>query len=465
MQRPATPLRRPLRAAAPPRERGAVLIVALLVMALLALGLASYLNLNVNSARLAQRSFQHAAAFNLAETGAEEALWSFNRAHAGQADAWSGWTTLLPGARRTFDGFALGSATGRVQVYVDNHQPTGNARPGIVALATVESPGTGPVTRMIEVSLRRRSRFSAALLAKEAVTFAGNNASVDSWHSDPDRDPATAPVPYSAAARSDGGSVASVSVATNAMLVNNADIYGYVYTGGAQPDVGNNGSITGASTPPGVRIDAARIATDFTASFPTLNTPVDGTVLASLGSTLGTPGLATKWRCAAISLSGKQTLTIYGDVTLVLTAGSGGKAIDVAGQAGIILAPDSSLTLYVEGDVAIGGNGLANPNARPATCQIYGTNTSVAGQSFQIAGNGALKAALYAPNADVKINGNGDVMGSIVARNITLTGNAAFHYDEALGELDTDMPFGVERWRELTTESARAAHSGKFAGW
>lgn len=458
------PSRAPVRPARP-RERGAVLIVALIVMAVLALGLTSYLTLNLNSARLAQRNYQQNAAFNLAEAGAEEALWSFNRANAGLGDAWDGWKQVNPGARRELTGFNLGSATGRVQVYIDNPTPTGNARPTIVALATVDSPAGGEISKMLEVSLRRRSRFSVGLLARESVSFAGNNASVDSWNSDPDNDPTTAAVDYFDVERNDQGSVASVSVASTAVLVNHADIYGYVYTGGAPPDVGKNGSITGRDTPADVTIDTSRVATNFTASFVDLTAPVDGTVLASLGSTLGTPGEATKWRTKSISLSGQQTLTILGDVTLVLTAGSGDKAIDVTGKAAILIAKDSSLTLYVEGDALIAGNGLGNANKRPATCLIYGTNTSTAGQSIHVAGNGALRAAIYAPNADVTVNGNGDVMGAIVARNITLTGNAAFHYDESLQHLDTDTPFGVDRWRELTTDAQRAVHDAKFADW
>lgn len=447
------------------RDRGAVLIVALLIMAVLALGLTSYLALNVNSARQAQRGFQQAAAFNLAEAGAEEALWSFNQANAGAADAWAGWTVLDPAARRTFGGFDFASASGSVRVYVDHHAPTGRSRPTVVALATLSAPGVGEVTKMIEVSLRRRSRFSAGLMAKEAVVFSGTRASVDSWNSDPDNDPATAPVPYSSRVRNDRGSVASVAVGTRAVLVNQADVWGYVYTGGAQPDVGRNGSIAGRDTPADVSVDPARVTTDFTATFPDVAAPVDGTPIESLGSTLGTLGEATRWRCPNISLNGRQTLTILGDVTLILTAGHGARAIDVTGNASIVIPDGSSLTVYAEGDVLIAGNGLANGNARPATCLLYGTNTSDSGQSIHVSGNGALASAVYAPNADLKINGNGDVLGAAVARSIDLTGNADFHYDESLENLDADMPFGIERWRELTTPDARAAPSGKFIGW
>ncbi|MBA4138045.1 MAG: hypothetical protein C0518_12065 [Opitutus sp.] len=465
MSRPLSSFRSSSRGVAAPGDRGAVLVVALLIMAVLALGLTSYLSMNVNSARQAQRGFQQAAAFNLAEAGAEEALWSFNQANAGAADAWSNWTLLEPAARRTWSGFDFGSATGNVKVYVDHRAPSGSTRPTIVALATVSAPGGAEVSKMLEVSLRRRSRFSAGLMAKDAIVFSGTRASVDSWNSDPDNNPATAPVPYSSAVRNDRGSVASVSVGTRAVLVNQADVYGYVYTGGPQPEVGRNGRITGRDTPVGVNIDPSRVTTDFSATFPDVGAPADGISLASLGTTLGTEGEATRWRCANIALSGRQTLTILGDVTLILTAGSGARAIDVTGNASIIIPANSSLTVYVEGDVLIAGNGIANDNVRPISCQIYGTNTTASGQTIHLAGNGALQSVVYAPNADLKINGNGDIMGAAVARSIDLTGNADFHYDESLEHLDTDMPYGIDRWRELTTETARASQRGNFSGW
>lgn len=442
-----------------------MLIVTLLIMAVLALALTSYVSLNLNSARLAQRGFQQAAAFNLAEAGAEEALWSFNQANAGSSAAWNDWTLASGTAKRQLTGFDLGSASGSVKVYVDNYSPTGSARPSVVALSTVEASGGASVTKMVEVTLRRRSRFSAGLMAKDTITFAGSRAEVDSWNSDPDNDSSTAPVAYSSSTRNDRGSVASVAVDTEKVLVNQADVYGYVYTGGAQPVVGENGSIRGRDTPEDTRIDPARVATDFSATFPDVVAPEDGTWLASLPATLGTAGEATTWRCPNLSLSGRETLTIYGDVTLVLTGGTGTRTIDVTGQASIAITANSSLTVYSEGDMLIGGNGLANGNTRPSTCLIYGTNTSASGQRIQIVGNGALKAALYAPNADITINGNGDIYGAAVGNTITLTGRAEFHYDESLENLDSGMPFGVDSWREIASGDARAAQMEKFAGW
>lgn len=450
--------------ALPGRDRGAVLVVALLIMALIALALGSYLALNLSTARLARQSYQQGAAFNLAEAGAEEALWSFNRANAHAADAWTGWSGAVPAALRKFTGFDFGgNTTGTVSVYVNNTAPAAGDRPLVVAMATVQSPGSPPNTKLLSVTLARRSYFGSGLVARESLRFSGLNTAVDSWNSDPDQDPATAPVPYRPEIRRDRGSIATLAVENSALLVNQASIWGYVATGGAAPEVGVQGSVRGADTPADVQVDPARISTDFTADLPAVTAPVDGIPLLTIGTTLGLPGVATKWRCPSLVLRANQTLTILGDVTLILTA-TIGSAVEVTGNASINIPAGSSLTVYAEGDCKIAGNGLANANSRPLSCQIWGTSTSAAGQGIQIAGNGALKTVIYAPNAAVQVNGNGDVMGAIVARTITLTGNASFHYDESLADYGDNTAFGVVRWRELTAGEDREYWARVFAG-
>jgi hypothetical protein len=446
--------------------RGSVLIVALMLTAIIAMMLASYLGLNLNSTRQAKRGFYSSAALNLVEAGAEEAVWSFNRATGGHTDAWTGWSDDGKSAWRKFTDFDFTQNTsGWVQVYTTSLNPAPGINPRIIALASVNPPDGAPLIRMIEVTLRRRSYFASGLVAKESVTFKGTNTSVDSWDSDPDNNPATAAVPYSAEVRKDRGVVASTAVVNEAVLLNHADVWGYVFTGGNQPVVGSNGSIRGADTPAEVMIDERRIATDFNAEFPPVFAPNDGTHLLAVGATLGTAGETTVWRCPTLTLHGNKTLTILGHVTLILTAGPGVNAIDVTGNASIIIPAGSSLTVYVEGNVKLAGNGIGNANARPLSFLLWGTAQNPGGQDIQIAGNGALKAAVYAPNADVKINGNGDVMGSVVAGRITLVGNAAFHYDESLARYGDNTPFGIVKWRELTTAAERELYRPLFQGW
>jgi hypothetical protein len=50
-------------------------------------------------------------------------------------------------------------------------------------------------------------------------------------------------------------------------------------------------------------------------------------------------------------------------------------------------------------------------------------------------------------------------MGSIVANNITVVGNAAFHYDESLANWGANNPYGIVKWRELLTAADRAAYA------
>jgi hypothetical protein len=444
------------------RRRGSVLIVAMLVAAFIALVLSSYLNLGLSSAHFSNRTFYSNASFNLVEAGAEEAVWSFNRLTNGATDGWTAWSNNGSDAWQKFTGFAFGAnTTGWVKVYVENYNPpAGSVSPKVIALASI-NPGTdAPVTKMLELTLSRRSHFASGLVAQNSVTFSGNNASVDSWNSGS----ATSPVPYSAGVRSDHGSVSSMSVQNTAMLVNQADIWGYVATGGAQPQVGLNGFIRGATTPAGVQIDPNRVSTDFSINLDPATAPSGGTTLMSVGSTLGTLGTATSWRCNSVSLNGTQTLTVLGQVTLVLTAGSGSQAFEITGNATLHIPAGSSLTLYAEGDIKIAGNGLGNDNIQPITCQFWGTNTSAAGQNIELAGNGALKSIVYAPNATVKLNGNGDMMGSVIAHDIVIVGNANFHYDESLASYG-DAGFGVTKWREITTNAERSSYLPLFNSW
>lgn len=446
--------------------RGSVLIVALLITALIALALGSYINLNLTSSRLAKRTLNGYAGLNLGEAGVEEGLWSINRAAAADAAAWNNWTQSGGAAWRKFTDFDLDPGiAGSVKVYVDRTVPPVGMAPKVIALASVERSGDAPITKMLEVTLRRRSHFATGIVAKNQLVFQGANTTVDSWNSDPDRNPATPPVDYSAGVRIDHGSIAAGSSAIDALLVNHAQVWGFAATGGAPPQLLPGGNIRGASTAIGVIVDPSRVATDFTADFPAVAMPTDGVSIPSIGATLGSFGTTTRWRCSSLSLSGNETLTIQGDVTLIITAAPGSQGVSVTGNASIVIPNGSSLTLYIEADLLIAGQGLANANVQAGSCKIWGTNQSASAQKFHVAGKGSLRSALYAPNANLEVNGNGDMMGSIVARDITFTGNAAFHYDEALADTGTNTPFGIGHWRELTSASDRSTYLPLFSGW
>lgn len=442
-----TPLRR--------GARGSVLVVALLVAALIALVLGSYLSLNLGSARLSQRTFDRGAAFHLAEAGLEEGLWTYNRLLANRSDAWDGWQISGDAAWQRFDGFALTpSTTGTIKVYAHPVAPVDGVRPTLVALASVSSPGGAPVTQMLEVALRRRSFFGAGLVARDSLVFKGRNTTFDSWDSDPDQNPSTPALAYVDAPASDTGAVATGADTAAELQLNKARIHGFVHTRNLVPVLQSPGLIGPFGTADG-EIDPARVGQDYNDDFPVITPPADGVVLASFGATLGTPGMASSWRSPSLRLSGSDTLTILGDVTLVLTDPL--DAIAITGSAGILIPEGSSLTLYFEGDMLLSGQGIVNANADPGSLQLWSTAPGTRMPTFSLAGGGTLSALVYAPEVDFSAVGNAMFSGSLIARHVTFTGNAAFHYDHALARIVRHAPWRGSGWRTVDAPADRAA--------
>ncbi len=458
----------------PRSERGSLLIVALILCAVIGIALASYINLGRNTLVLSNRSIYHNAAMNLAEQGLEEAVFAINQTVADPAYAWDSthWTRSGGNAQGLWNNLPIGeqNASATSRVYISGYA---SSAPVILSRSTVTLAGTGApaIEKWIRVILAGSSRYANGLVARNSILFKGNNASVDSFHSTKNDDgtPRATPVAYAPAYRRDKGSVGSISVSNDAVLVKQADVWGYVSTNKVDPtlSVGNNGSILGAdstydaSTWSKKTVDPMRTSTSFSASFDPETQPTSA--IASLGAitspqTLGTAGTTRTIVCSTISLSGNSRIVeIAGDVTLHITAAPGADAIKISGNSsGITILANSSLKIYTEGDIDLTGQGVINITGLATNFEIVGTRQT-AGQDIKIAGGGTFTGKIYAPNADVTINGDGSMSGSVVANNITLTGNAAFHYDEALGDPDGTAPYRVTKWEELTTASARAA--------
>ncbi len=456
-------------------ERGSLLIVSMIMSAIIGISIASYIKLGQTSQVISNRALYNNGAMNLAENGMEEAMYSINQLVANSSYSWSGdgWTPANSGvdAYRKWTGYTFDqNARGTVRVYVKNAD--GAMAPIILARSTVTLGGitSAPIEKWIKVQLAMTSKFANGLVAKRTITFSGTNASVNSWNSDPDGPGGAAPIPYSTAVDNDNGSVGSISV-TAAVSVNNADIWGYVATGGTPATVGPNGLVGPFGTTAGT-IAPGHSSTDFSASFDSVVAPstYSYTPIASIGSsspgTTTLPGTITaaadgKYYIEVADIGGSnKVLQIEANKEVVLKITTGGLSTG-GGSGAINIAPGGKLIVYTAGDISIGGNGVMNGGTTAATAnqpqnfQIWGTKTSGT-QSISIAGNGVLSAIVYAPQGDTTIVGNGDVMGSIVADVIKVTGNAAFHYDESLGSFGGN-PYRVAAWEELNTAAERAA--------
>jgi len=468
-----------------------VLIVAMILAAIISVSLSSYLQLSRSTLTNSNAGFYSNAALNLAENGLEEAVYAINKTVADSSYSWSGngWDTASPvpagDARRRlpesgYYSFDQG-VQGYVRVYVLGYN---GAAPRAIARATITIPNSRTIEKWVEVRLRRSSRFSNGLVAKDSLSFSGSNASVDSWNSKKNNDGSVraSPVAYSDAVKKDKGSIGSISVGVNAVLVQNAKIWGYAATGGSPPSVGSNGLIGPFGTDEG-DVDATRVSTDFSANFDNISNPSNaGDNIGDITGDLALPRAGDtaasdakyyytvgqiNFNNKALSIQKKTSSSPAVHVVITLTNIT--SSINIGGGSGALnIESGSKLEVYAPGDVKIAGKGVMNGGTEATTAnlpeafQLYGTKTS-GSQDIQIAGNGALSGVVYAPFGSVKINGTGDVCGSVVANDITVVGNATFHYDEALSEMDGNSPYRISLWREISSAADRNAIT--VVGW
>lgn len=472
-------------------DRGALLIVAMLMSAIIALSLTSYLSLTRSGLTISNRALYNNGAMNLAENGLEEAMYSVNKKIDDDTYSWvddGGWeiAPTVTAVRKIWTGYTFDqNATGVLRVYVYNYTGVSSA-PRAVARSTITLGGgtTRTIDKWVEVTLKKTSKFSNGLVAKNTITFNSNTVSVDSWNSD-SSDPKDGifDVPYSTGIRNDNGSVGSISVATGAVAGNNGDVWGYVSTAGDNPtdDMGPGGTILGEGSAASgyTTVDPSRVATDFSASFDAVATPTKtynaipgGTITGNIELPLPADVAAGNkvdadgnyyYTADQINMT-NDTVTITGKVVLQLTDSW---AIKMGGSDQITITSTGSLDVYTSGKVTIAGNGVSNGTESNGTAglqdsevgaaikfQLWGTATSGT-QIIDVTGNGAFAGTVYAPQGTVTITGNGGISGSVVANNITLAGNAQFHYDESLADDGTGNPFRVSAWREITDITER----------
>ncbi|WP_146180313.1 hypothetical protein [Opitutus sp. ER46] len=482
------------------RNRGSVLMVALILAAVLAISLTSYLQLTTHSGKMANRSFYMDGAQNLADVGLEHALWAMNNGgnwtaanfalRSGATDQYQG---TFPSASDSFP-FSAG-ARGQVKVWVDLTNPR---VPHAVALATITLADGSRIEKQSEAFMKERSYFEQGMVG-DTITFKGQ-VTVDSWISDGDNNPSTPAVPYTTSVARDNGKVGATALIASALSGGQGDVAGSVFVGSSETGggitLGSQGAVGDfAWINANTGVQEGHATYDFTADFPDVSnpTPPAGTTVYTLtsaattlprrdasGNLTDTPGSDGNYyyKVSAIDLSGNtDTMTIQGGNVILTTTNPTGTTVKATGNhSGIVVDAAASLKIYTAGDVAITGNGILNGGAagtvatanQPINCQIYGTRSSatagVSGtQKFDIKGNGHLSSVVYAPNGDVTISGNGAVLGSIVGQTVVMNGNAAFHFDESLADNLGSGLWKLQKWRELSTPAERATYAAALA--
>ncbi|HLS27912.1 MAG TPA: collagen-binding domain-containing protein [Opitutales bacterium] len=476
----------------PDTRKGSALIVAVIFTAGLAAAIASYLTLSNGTTESSHRAFYRAAAFNLAESGVEHALWALHKDRVGESP-WDEWTLQADGTRHfRIDGFTFaGGITGSVDISLlgDPYNPNAGGGVKVTAIGSIERRGKKELseTRILQADLQPsggRGLFAYGMLARGHIRASGG-ARFDSWNS---RENGVFQS-YRADLARDNVGVATVSDDLGAIQLGSSDIYGRASVGSESEFGlvmgwgGHLGPLNESDWDPEdlkdlwkvdgrkISYSTGAITTHFTAEFEEVIVPAELMPIATSPyvlpyhtqpynryvnrETLGAPGVDTVLMMDRMTIEADSTLEIAGNVTLIFPSENMTSLI-IRGSGKIQLQEDATLVIYTGGNVDISGAGLLN-HVAPEQLQIWGTASE--SQNIYLSGSGYLNGLIYAPNADLIVPGNTKIYGSVVANNITMSGSGSLHYDESLREYQgmggSSGPLTVQHIREIMAKEER----------
>ncbi len=438
------------------RERGAVLIVAILLMVCMVVMAAPFLSRLSGQYRSTDRGYKSMAAFNLAEAGVEMAVFELN-------NMWLvfDWQASEDGTiSRTIDDLAGsgGEAVGDVDIRVF---------PLVGEERIVDSMGKVPfiadrnVDRSVQVVLQAEygSIFKFAVFADEGIYMASNTR-IDSYDTgeilvyDERTAGANGHVgTNSTTPASDGGGIQMSSQDT---------IYGNVACG-AGTQVGAVDSV----------IDSSAANTSIEGGKYVLGTPFDMTLdpppssfVSGLTYDPSHPNLVAGAKGGMTVINSSKSgiydsfvvdvnskARIEGDVTLYITGTGQDKGeFLMKNNSTIEIAPGSSLKLIL-GDTTftqLSNTAVNNLTKTASNLVILGTEEFTGEMHWN--SNTDLYGAIAVPEASIHYDSNYDLYGSLVCDYLDFDANADIHYDEALGKLDWikgGIPgYKVKSWQE-----------------
>lgn len=370
---------------------------------------------SVNEYGWTSRSFKAIQALNLADAGAELAVWDIVYNDA-QFTTWSGTNPKT----LTITSFQnnLGTAIGDIMVSADNTSP-GNyfiTSRGFVP-DRIEPAGK----KTVKVKVFPHALFNNSLFGNSSVAIGGNSI-VDSYDSSIS--------PYSPLTARDNGDVGSNGSLT---LAENGLVKGDLF-------IGPNGSVSGNTD---ARLTGDTYYFGNEVELEPVSLPEELTMLPSLSN---------------LNVSGKSELTIptgnyvYNNIFVqslaTLTISNNTKIyivsdFNIAGQATVFTG--IGVEIYIGGSGSFEGMGIVNLTSSPNNLNIYGLSGN---STLYFAGQSDFAGTIYAPYSDVIMGGNASYFGAAVGNTITLSGNGGFHYDENLSQGGPFSGYDIAYWQE-----------------
>lgn len=382
-------------------EKGFVMISSYMMLAMimtLSFAMAARSNVFIQNS---ERNQSRILAFDMAEAGVDYAM---NQLASNPEYTGAEYTDL-----------STDTASGGYEVTITTPQDNANIR---MIQTTGYSPGNdsnerGYSARSITayVQMNEQNYFDSAIFASESITLSGN-AMIDSYNSSEGD--------YSEDSASSNGNIGTNSTSSGGISLSGNSVVNGNAAFGPGGDENSVVSISGN----------AELNGDADAAGAERADEVQTTGVASSGS---------------VSIAGSTTLTLS-------TGTYHYSSISITGNAKIRVT--GAVTIYVDGDIHIAGNGVSNTTSDPTNCLIFSS-----GDSVSISGNGSFYGAIHAPEADVQNTGNGEIFGAIVAETYTQTGNGNLHYDEALEDVGGSGVQSLSQvaWNENATSAWTAS--------
>ena len=465
-----------------------VLLPTLLIATVLGVALTGYLSLTGSETKMIMRSQAWNMAIAVAESGVEEAMTQLNYQEGSNLTA-NGWTLVNGEFSKTR---SLNSDS-YYTVSIDAKDY------GITSRGFVREPvGTNFIARTIYAEFDTANTiFIAALIGKKHVKAkSGAGGTIDSYDSGPRgfgkgksinpnastnvtfktnysnggksstskqkggaNNTVITVVPidhgYALSGKKDNADVASTSRKSGAIKVTNTKIYGSaaVAPGGKVPldkkiTVDKNSGIgTLAWLDAGNKgVQPGRADDNFVYTFPSVKVPFTSGGMAPSGGKLdGTTYqyiLGTgNYEIDKVDLNAPMRVT--GDAVLYVKGSFKTKS---GSAANIIIDPNSSLKIYVEGHFHYKGDKIANPDVA-SLFQVYGLDKC---KCVKIEKKAEFAGVIYAPRARIKIKSDGAIYGSAVGKCVHIEKGGDFHYDEALNKMYGEFErFVIQRWTEI----------------
>ncbi len=446
------------------QNAGNALIITLLTCLIIGVGLASYLVLVSSQNYSVMRSLAWNATIPILEAGAEEALTQLHTSGLENlaANGWV-WTNTETGPayyrkRHLDDSYyeAYITPTDPPKVYSYGSVPlplSPVSQVGMIlatlGLGDTQTPAF--LSRRVRIETTGGALHAKGMVARGQINLNGNNVGTDSFdsedpnHSDgglyPDSDPDKT---------LDNGDIATNSGLIDSLSVGNADVKGHVATGpGGSVTIGSNGSVGNKAwvdsghhgIQPGyvqddMNVDFKPVSVPFTSGY---SIPVGGTV-----DGVGYDYVLGDGNFQLSSLGG--TVIVTGHAILHVT-----DSLSFSGNNFLKITETGSLKIYMSGSSAnFAGNATWNEDGSALKLQYWGlpSNTSVS-----ISGNGAFTGTIYAPSAELTLNGGGkdnyDFVGASISKTVKMNGHVKFHYDEALKRNGPRRDYVVTSWNEM----------------